>query len=129
MPSLNLSGYTVTPAVNPPAGPVHLESVLIEWTDTNIRNSTFEGTARELLRVGYDRNHPMADLVFNPLARPGHEDYGNLYISVGDGAQGETPGPGHTLPQQLNTLMGKILRITPDISRVPTFCFSASVSY
>ena len=70
MPSLNLDGYTVTPAVNPPAGPAHLESVLIEWTDTNIRNATFEGTAREILRVGFDRNHPMADLIFNPLARP-----------------------------------------------------------
>ena len=119
MPSLNLDGYTVTPAVNPPAGPAHLEGVLIEWTDTNIRNATFEGTAREILRVGYDRNHPMSDLIFNPLARPHHDDYGNLYIAVGDGAQGETPGPGHTLPQQLNTLVGKILRITPDINLHP----------
>ena len=117
--SLKLDGYTTTPAVNPPAGPVNLESVLIEWTDTNIRNDTFEGTARELLRVGYDRNHPMGDLIFNPLVKPGQDDYGNLYISVGDGAQGETPGPGHTLPQQLDNFMGKILRITPDITLHP----------
>ena len=129
MPSLNLSGYTVTPAVNPPAGPAHLESVLIEWTDTNIRNSTFEGTAREILRVGYDRNHPMSDLLFNPLARPHHDDYGNLYIAVGDGAQGETPGPGHTLPQQLNTLVGKILRITPDINLHPKDMLSPNGRY
>jgi len=87
LPALDLKGYTTTPAVNPPAGPVHLESVLIEWTDTNIRNATFEGTARELLRVGYDRNHPMADLIFNPLVKPGQGDYGNLYVSGGDGAQ------------------------------------------
>lgn len=129
MPTLNLSGYATTPAVNPPAGPVHLESVLIEWTDTNIRNSTFEGTARELLRAGFDRNHPMADLIFNPMARPGNEDYGNLYVSVGDGAQGETPGPGHTLPQQLNTFMGKILRITPDIKLHPEDMLSANGRY
>jgi hypothetical protein len=129
MPTLNLSGYATTPAVNPPAGPVHLESVLIEWTDTNIRNSTFEGTARELLRAGFDRNHPMADLIFNPMARPGNEDYGNLYVSVGDGAQGETPGPGHTLPQQLNTFMGKILRITPDIKLRPKDMLSANGRY
>jgi len=32
-----------------------MECVLIEWTDTNIRNAAFEGTARELLRVGFDR--------------------------------------------------------------------------
>jgi hypothetical protein len=117
--SLNLSGYTTTDRVDPPAGPVHLESVLVEWTDTNIRNATFEGTARELLRVGFDRNHPMDDTVFNPLARPGSSDYGNLYIGVGDGAQGETPGPSHTIPQQLNALLGKVLRITPDINLRP----------
>jgi hypothetical protein len=119
LPTLKLDGYTTTPAVNPPEGPVNLESVLVEWTDTNIRNDTFEGTARELLRAGYDRNHPMADLIFNPLVKSGQDDYGNLYISVGDGAQGETPGPGHTLPQRLDNFMGKILRITPDISLHP----------
>jgi len=117
--SLNLTGYAMTDRVNPPLGPVHLESVLIEWTDTNIRNSTFEGTARELMRVGYDRNHPMDDTIFDPLAKPGSSDYRNLYIGVGDGAQGETPGPSHTLPQQLDTLLGKVLRITPDINLRP----------
>jgi len=63
--TLNLDGYTTTISVTPPAGPVHFESVLIEWKDDNIRNATFEGTAREVLRVGFDRNHPIADLVFN----------------------------------------------------------------
>ncbi len=57
-PSLNLAGYSTTATVNPPSGPVHLESVIVEWTDTNIRNDTFEGSARELLRIGFDRNHP-----------------------------------------------------------------------
>jgi glucose/sorbosone dehydrogenase len=127
--SLNLTGYATTDAVNPPAGPVHLQSVLVEWTDTNIRNATFEGTARELLRVGYDRNHPMDDTIFNPLAKPGSSDYGNLYIGVGDGAQGETPGPSHTLPQQLNTLLGKILRITPDINLRPKDMLSPNGRY
>lgn len=129
LPSLNLTGYTTTDTVNPPAGSVHLESVLVEWTDTNIRNATFEGTARELLRVGYDRNHPMDDTIFDPLAKPGSSDYGNLYIGVGDGAQGETPGPSHTLPQQLNTLLGKILRITPDINLRPKDMLSANGRY
>src|SRR3981189_1796911 len=119
LPTLKLDGYETTPAVNPPAGPVNLESVLIEWTDTNIRNDTFEGSARELLRVGFDRNHPMADLIFNPLVRTGQDDYGNLYVSVGDGASGETPGPAHTLPQQLDTFMGKILLTPPDINLHP----------
>ena len=129
VPALDLNGYATTTAVNPPAGPANLESVLIEWTDTNIRNSTFEGTAREILRVGFDRNHPMADLLFDPLARPGHDDYGNLYISIGDGAQGETPGPGHNLPQQLNALVGKILRITPDTNLHPKDMLSPNGRY
>lgn len=127
--SLNLAGYTTTDPVNPPAGPVHLESVLVEWTDTNIRNATFEGAAREILRAGYDRNHPMDDTIFDPLAKPGSSDYGNLYIGVGDGAQGETPGPSHTLPQQLNTLLGKILRITPDINLRPKDMISPNGRY
>ena len=129
VPSLNLTGYATTDPVNPPAGPVHLESVLVEWTDTNIRNATFEGTARELLRVGFDRNHPMDDTVFNPLAKPGSSDYGNLYIGVGDGAQGETPGPSHTIPQQLNSLLGKVLRITPDINLHPKDMLSPNGRY
>jgi hypothetical protein len=129
LPSLNLNGYATTDPVNPPAGPVHLESVLVEWTDTNIRNATFEGTARELLRVGFDRNHPMGDTIFNPLAKPGSSDYGNLYIGVGDGAQGETPGPSHTIPQQLNSLLGKVLRITPDINLHPKDMLSPNGRY
>jgi hypothetical protein len=127
--SLKLDGYTTTDTVNPPEGPVHLESVLVEWTDTNIRNATFEGTARELLRVGFDRNHPMDDTVFDPLAKPGSSDYGNLFIGVGDGAQGETPGPSHIIPQQLNTLLGKILRITPDINLHPKDMLSPNGRY
>jgi hypothetical protein len=127
--SLNLTGYATTDPVNPPAGAVHLQSVLVEWTDTNIRNDAFEGSARELLRVGYDRNHPMDDTTFNPLAKPGSPDYGNLYIGVGDGAQGETPGPSHTLPQQLNSLLGKVLRITPDLNLRPKDMLSPNGRY
>jgi hypothetical protein len=112
--TLKLDGYAMTPAVNPPSVQAHLESVVIEWTDNDIRNATFEGGAREILRIGYDRNHPVGELLFNPSAQPGHEDYGNLYITVGDGAAGETPGVTQAFPQQLNVLMGKILRITPD---------------
>lgn len=127
--SLKLDGYSMTPAVNPPSIPAHLESVIIEWTDSNIGNATFEGNAREILRVGYDRNHPIGDLLFNPSAQPGQPDYGNLYITVGDGAGGETPGVTHPFPQQLNVFMGKILRITPDIQLHPGDMLSANGRY
>jgi hypothetical protein len=127
---LDLNGFTLTPAVNAPADSIAFESVLVEWTDTDIRNASFEGTAREILRIGFNHViHPMDDLLFNPLARPGQEDYGNLYISVGDGAAGETPGATHGFPQQLNALQGKILRITPDITLRPKDLLSPNGRY
>jgi len=119
-PGLDLTGYATTPRVNPPAGGISYESVLVEWHDTNVNNATFEGTARELMRIGArDRIHPLGDLLFNPLATPGHADYRNLYVAVGDGSSGETAGATRTIPQRLDTLLGKILRITPDVSLRP----------
>ena len=117
LPGFNVAGYTTTPAVNPPAGSVSREAVLVEWTDTNINDATFQGTARELLRIGFNTViHPMGDLTFNPLPQPGDEDYRNLYIANGDGGSGETPGDEHPTPQRLDALQGKILRITPDLN-------------
>src|SRR5687768_604372 len=64
-------GYEPTAAVRTP-GPITYESILIEWTDSNLRNATFEGTAREVLRVQLNhRIHPMGELVFHPTARRG----------------------------------------------------------
>jgi hypothetical protein len=131
LPGLDLSGgYTTTAAVNPPAGSSVRQAVLVEWTDTNINNSTFEGTAREILRLGFDGViHPMGDLLFSPLASSGQSDYRNLYISVGDGGAGETAGATHTIPQRLDALQGKILRITPDITLNPTDPLGANGRY
>jgi hypothetical protein len=127
---LNVSGYTTTPAVNPPVGTIAREAVLIEWTDTNITNATFEGTARELLRIGfYNVIHPMGDLLFNPLAIAGDSDYGNLYIANGDGGAGETAGVEHPTPQRLDALQGKILRITPNTNAHPADVLSDDGRY
>ena len=74
-PGLRLAGYETTPPVATP-GPTLRESVLIEWTDTHITNSTFEGSARELMRVKFNtRIHLMGDLSFNPRARRGDADW------------------------------------------------------
>jgi len=120
-PGLNLDGYTTTPAVNPPGGDSAWESVVVEWTDTNISNETFEGTAREILRIGfYTPIHQVEDMIFDPLAKPGTPDYGNLYVSVGDGGAGQRGAPAnYALAQRLDALNGKILRITPDIHLRP----------
>src|SRR5438477_8477484 len=47
-PGLNPSGYSTSPAITTPGPMMDFEEVLIEWTDTNPSNATFEGTAREL---------------------------------------------------------------------------------
>ena len=115
-PGLKLTGYTPTAPVRTP-GAVQREVVLIEWTDTDIRNTTFEGTARELLRIETNtRIHPPGDLIFNPTARPGDPDWRVLYIACGDGGSGEQQGAMRQNPQRLDTLVGKILRIVPDLS-------------
>src|SRR5688572_273916 len=126
------AGYTTTASVDPPAGTVARQGVLVEWTDANVTNASFEGTAREILRVGFNATfHPMADLLFNPTATPGNADYRNLYIANGDGRAGETPDPAiHSIPQRLDALQGKILRITPDLSlRTSTSTVSANGRY
>jgi glucose/sorbosone dehydrogenase len=117
LPGLKLAGYSPTQAVATP-GPTAREGVLIEWIDSNRSNTTFEGTARELLRVALNtRIHPLGDLSFNPAARPGDAEWGVLYVSCGDGGAGESPRPDvRPNPQRLDTLVGKILRIVPDLS-------------
>jgi hypothetical protein len=91
--------------------------VLVEWTDTNTSNATFEGTARELLRIQFNtRIHLLGDLIFNPAAKSGDGDWRVLYISSGDGGSGEANTSIRSNPQRLDNLAGKILRIIPDLN-------------
>src|SRR6266850_4630469 len=114
-PGLNATGYVPTAAIGSP-GPAVIEGVIVEWTDTNIANSTFEGRSREVLRVQLTgRAHPMGELIFNPAARPGDPDWRVMYIGQGDSASGESKTPFRSNPQRLDTLLGKILRIIPDL--------------
>jgi glucose/arabinose dehydrogenase len=114
-PGLKTSGYTVTSPIRT-FGTTEREAVVIEWTDTDPSNTTFEGTARELMRLEYSgRIHPMADLIFNPTARPGDADWRAMYIATGDGGNGEQTSSVRSNPQRLDMLVGKILRIVPDL--------------
>ena len=109
-------GYEPTAAVATP-GPIAYESILIEWTDTNLRNTAFEGTAREVLRVQLNhRIHPLGEVVFHPTARRGDAEWRVMYIGFGDGGAGELRTIARPNPQRLDTLVGKILRIIPDPS-------------
>ncbi len=50
---LDASRFVVTKPIEMPANgqPLTREGVISEWTDSNIRNATFEGTVREVMRV------------------------------------------------------------------------------
>jgi hypothetical protein len=117
VPGLKTAGYQVTAPIATPGKTVR-EAVLIEWTDTNTANTTFEGTAREILRVQYNGTvHPMGDLIFNPTAKRGDADWRALYVASGDGQSGESRDLTiRNNPQRLDTLVGKVLRIVPDIN-------------
>src|SRR4029077_7992882 len=115
VPALNVSGYTTTPAIRTP-GPLQNEGVLIEWTDSNPSNSTFEGTARGLMRIQLNtRMHPMGPMIFHPAVRPGEPQWRGFYLECGDGGSGESNNTAmRSNPQRLDNLEGKILRIIPD---------------
>ena len=78
---------------------------MIEWTDRNIANSTFEGTARELLRMQLASPiHPLGEMTFNPTARRGDPDWRVMYVGVGDSGTGEQRDIRRLIPQRLDNL-------------------------
>ena len=118
VPGLDLSGYTTTPAVPTPTveGRIEREVVLIEWTDRDPANATFEGKARELLRVQHPLpQHPLGELTFNPVARRGDPEWRVMYLGAGDSGSGDQRDSRRMNPQRLDTLVGKVLRIVADL--------------
>ncbi|WP_327590616.1 PQQ-dependent sugar dehydrogenase [Nonomuraea sp. NBC_00507] len=100
---------TKTPDLPPQPG-VRFHGVITEWTATDPKASTFSGTRREVLRLGFSGQiHGIQQIDFNPAARPGDKDYGLLYIAAGDGGRGVSSDD----PQNLAVPHGKILRIDP----------------
>lgn len=88
-----------------------VQSVVTEWTADDPSASTFSGTSREMFRFRFvGQTHAIQQIDFNPTAEPGDDDYGLLYLAVGDGGYGVNS----TVPQDLDTPAGKILRIDPE---------------
>lgn len=78
---------------NPPVGvdaafntPVH-HDVIAEWmVDANNPNVIDTSTRREIMRIAQPLpDHNTNLLSFNPTAQPGDDDYGMMFISLGDG--------------------------------------------
>ena len=78
----------------PDSIPVLLQWVLTEWK-TDPAAFPFSGKGREILRIDMPTGiHGMQEITFNRFAKPGDEDYGLLYIGIGDGGSAEI---GHAL--------------------------------
>src|SRR4051794_15015236 len=81
--------------------------------------------SREILRVDQPGPfHDVVDLAFNPTAHPGDSDFGNLYITSGDGGD-RTLYNRTASAQNLATIFGNVLRINPDAAAYPIVRTSA----
>ena len=86
--------------------------VVTEWKVKDPAADGFAGTSRELFRADMvDGIHGIQEITFNPLAKPGSEDYGLLYIGAGDGGSVENGYP--FLAADKDKIWGTILRIDP----------------
>ncbi len=93
--------------------------VITEWRTNDPAANTFEGTQREMIRVGQvvtNYSHPFGYVGFNPTSAPGDADYGLMYTSGSDlgfsnGLGPNAENPGQT--QRLDTIVTTILRIDP----------------
>lgn len=91
---------------------VTLQWVLTEWKTQTPKTFPFKGEGRELFRINMVGSyHGVQEITFNPVSRPGDEDYGLLYVGIGDGAAVEKGYP--FLAHSTNRIWGTIIRIDP----------------
>ncbi len=91
--------------------------VITEWTmddpaDDAIVLSPANFTKRELMRIAFPYHfHCVQEIAFHPYAAPGDEDYGCLFICVGDGGSIVIDRPDNI--GRIDSVLGTILRIAP----------------
>jgi hypothetical protein len=90
--------------------------VLGEWQFDLARKKP--PTFRSVLRVGYSTTeHVGGQIGFNPVAKKGHADYGNLYAGFGDGggpcAWSDACIDQFHFGQDFSTIQSSIIRINP----------------
>lgn len=111
MPDFIPPGFTLTD--------VTYHNVVTQWRANEPAAAVFEGTRRELLRVGHVTDRPfhvLGHVGFNPTSEPGDADYGLLYVGSTDLGFSNGGGPHAANPtptQRLDTLVTAILRIDP----------------
>ncbi len=91
---------------------VTLQWVVTEWKTSAPAAKTFAGEGKELFRIDMATiMHGVQEIAFNPLAKRGSEDYGLLYICIGDGGAVETGYP--FIVHSPDKAWGSVLRIDP----------------
>ena len=69
--------------------PIALQWVLSEWK-TDPLKFPFSGESREVFRIDMPTPiHGVQEIAFNKRAKPGDEDYGLLYVGIGDGGSAQ----------------------------------------
>ncbi|MFP4506538.1 MAG: PQQ-dependent sugar dehydrogenase [Cyclobacteriaceae bacterium] len=91
---------------------VTVQYVLTEWKMDDPQAKTFSGSSREVFRANMvTQIHGMQAIDFRPNAQPGDEDYGLLYIGIGDG--GSAFGGFPFVTHNRAGIWGSVLRIDP----------------
>ena len=99
-----------------PGGSTAFHTLLIEWRTGTPGSNVFSSAVpsspyRELMRLKQPySNHNAGLIAFNPLAKVGDPDFGNLYLAIGDGGSGGDPQENGEDP---SNPFGAILRINP----------------
>lgn len=89
-----------------------LQFVITEWKAIDPSRSSFEGNRRELFRIDMvSRAHGLQEIAFNPIAKSDDDDYGKLYITVGDG--GAVENEYALLTHDIHRAWGTLFRIDP----------------
>jgi hypothetical protein len=92
---------------------VKMQWVLTEWKTDNPEAPTFQGEGREFMRINVVTViHGVQELAFNPKSKPGSEDYGLLYIALGDGGAAES-GFAFIPDHHGSKVWSSIMRINP----------------
>ncbi len=99
-----------------PGGSTSFHTLLLEWRADSSTSTTFspadaDQPYREIMRLKQPfGNHNSGLIDFNPTAADGSEDYGNLYVAIGDGGSGGDPQENG---EDASNPFGAILRIDP----------------
>ncbi len=91
---------------------ISLQWVVTKWVDNNPSDNVFSGSHSEIMRMDFPHHiHGMQDIAFNPNVDENDDDYGNLYLCVGEGGSGLYKW--YDNMQNLESHLGTIFRIDP----------------